>query len=69
MTQVPVFVVYELEVRQREFIFKQLCQLVLYGLSPLANQHDKLIDGPCDTTARHLRIIALELSIQMFRLS
>ena len=56
-----MLVVDELEVRQGELLLQQLGELVLDGLCPLAYEHDELVNVPCHTAARHLRVVALEL--------
>ena len=50
MTKVPVMVIDELEIRQRELPLQQFGELILDGLCPLAYQHNKLINVPGDTT-------------------
>ena len=44
-----MLVVNKLEVRQRELMLQQLAELVLYGLGPLAHEHDELVNGPRQT--------------------
>ena len=47
-------VIDKLEVREGELLLEQLCELLLNRLSPLAHQHDELIDIP-----RHAATFAL----------
>ena len=50
VTEVPVVVVYKLEIREGELLLQQFGKLVLDGLGPLAHQHNKLINVPGYTT-------------------
>ena len=63
-----MFVIYELKVREGELLLQQLCQLILYRLSPLSNEHDELVDGPSNATTGNLSVIAFELGLYMLRL-
>lgn len=65
MAQIPVLVVHDFEVRQREFLLKQFRQLLLTGLGPFANEDQELVNGP-NHTAMEITLhtqIALPLRI------
>ena len=63
-----MLVVHELEVRQGELGLQQCGELLLNRLGPLAHEHDELVDGPRHAPAGNLRVVALELRLQMLRL-
>ena len=60
VTEVPVVVVDELEVREGEVLFEEVGELGLDGLGPLTHQHNELINVPCHTTTGNLRVVTLE---------
>ena len=55
-----MFVIYELEIGQRELLFQKFCQLFLDGLSPMSHQDDKFVNCPRYATTRNLKIVAFE---------
>ena len=55
-----MFIIYKLEIGQREFLFQKLCQFFLDGFSPMAYQDDKFVNCPCYAPTRNLKIVALE---------
>ena len=59
-------VVDELEVREGEFLFEEVGELVLDGLGPLANEYNEFVDVPGDSTTRDLGIVSSELRLDMF---
>ena len=64
-----MLVVHELEVRQGELLLQQFGELLLNWLCPLAHQHNELVNSPCYSATGHLRVVALELGIQVLGLS
>ena len=61
VTEIPMFVITKLKVRQGEVLFKQRGQLILYILCPLTDEDHKMIYRPSYTATRYLYIIAAEL--------
>ena len=65
MAQIPMGIVYELEIWQGEFLLYQRCQLFLYRFCPSTNKDDELIDVPCHPATRDLCVIAFEFGLFM----
>ena len=68
MSEVPVHVIDEFEVRKVEGIFNESGELVLDGLCPFAHENDELVDVPRDASAGNLGVVALELRVFVFGL-
>ena len=52
MDQIPMLIVNELEVRQRELFFQQFSEFLLDGLSPFAYENVELIYRPNHTATQ-----------------
>lgn len=69
VAEVPMVIIDKLEVREGELLLEQLCELLLNRLSPLANEHDELIDVPSHSASGDLRVVASKPSLLAFSLS
>ena len=56
-----MFVVYELEVREGEFLLYHPGEFGLDGFCPLTDKDNELVDGPSYTAPGNLGVISLEL--------
>lgn len=56
-----MFVIYELEVREGEFLLYHPGEFGLDGLCPLTDKDNELVDGPSNTAPGNLGVISLEL--------
>ena len=61
MPQVPMLVIYELKIGQREFIFKQPTELFLDRLCPMAHKDDEFINIPRHSPTGYLSVVPLKL--------
>jgi len=61
VTEVPVLVVHELEVREGELLLNEGRELVEDGFCPVAHEDDELVDVPSHAAAGNLRVVALKL--------
>ena len=62
-------IVHELEVREGELLFNQLCEFVKNRLGPVTYKHNELINVPSYTSTWYLSVITHKLCFNMLRLS
>lgn len=69
MTQIPMFIIYELEIRKSELLLNESRKLIKNRFCPMTYKNDELINIPSHTASRYLCVIAFELCIFVFCLS
>ena len=69
MPQIPVKIIYKLEIGQRELLFNQRSQFFLNRSGPLADEYNKLVNIPCHPSTRHLSVVTLEFCFLLLGLS
>ena len=68
VAEVPVFIIDEFETGEGEFIFEECGEFILDGFGPFAYEDNEFVDGPGDTSAWDLGVVALEFGVEVFGL-
>lgn len=61
VAKVPVLVINELKIREREFLLYHLRELSLNRFGPLPYEDDEFVDIPSHPSSGHLGVVAFEL--------
>ena len=68
MTEIPMFIIDELEIGKRKLRLDKSREFIKHRLCPVADKDDELVDVPSHTASWDLRVVAFELCFLMLGL-